>query len=90
MHVAHIQTHIHTFTIHTYTHIHHTHTHTLTQHTHVHTYMHTHTYNTNTYVQDDIPDGFKLLNGDEFLANREACLQVMDAWAICQLTGECA
>ncbi|KAF5843762.1 hypothetical protein DUNSADRAFT_8278 [Dunaliella salina] len=39
---------------------------------------------------DDIPEGYKLLTGREFLDNRQACTKVMTEWAICLLTdGKC-
>lgn len=37
--------------------------------------------------QDAIPDGYRLLSCDEFLAHRDACLDKMDDWTICLLTG---
>lgn len=37
--------------------------------------------------QDTIPDGYRLLSCDEFLAHRDACLDKMDDWTICLLTG---
>jgi hypothetical protein len=39
-------------------------------------------------LQDDIPDGYRLLTGKEFLENRDQCLDVMSEWAICLLKGE--
>lgn len=38
-------------------------------------------------VQDDIPDGYRLVKCEEFKNNRDACLAVMSDWAICLLTG---
>ena len=39
-------------------------------------------------LQDDIPEDYRLLTCEEFLANRKTILNVMSEWCICLLTGE--